>query len=38
MKALASISAIVVCLVATAVPVALAQEEANENWFRVDII
>ncbi|MEE3202015.1 MAG: hypothetical protein VX262_01840, partial [Acidobacteriota bacterium] len=38
MRALINISAIVVCLGTTAGPVALAQEEANENWFRVDII
>ena len=38
MRALTSMLTIVVCSIATAVPVALAQEEANENWFRVDII
>ena len=38
MKALTNISGIVVCLVATAASVVFAQEEANENWFRVDII
>ena len=38
MKALTNISGIVVGLVVTASSVVFAQEEANENWFRVDII
>ena len=38
MRALTSISAIVVCLSTAVAPAALAQEAANGNWFRVDII
>ena len=38
MRVLTSISVIVTCLWTAFVPVVLAQDERNENWFRVDII
>ena len=38
MRVLTSISVIVACSWTAFVPVVLAQDERNENWFRVDII